>query len=615
MGRLHQTEEMLREQYARLYTAVNNTNHGLALFDNTGRIVVCNDLYARLYRLSPNQVRPGTSADQITRARKAKGINIVEALLDDSYAADGIDLRSTTRLHTLDDDRRLETSCQPLWDGGWVSIHEDVTSRVALEQRLAHLAHNDALTDLPNRNQLLDKLKAEIGRTSCQTLSVLLLDLDGFKYANDTFGHAFGDEILRIVAKRLKRCVREADFVARLGGDEFTVVISGGANGDDAATLANRIIDVLRAPFSLRGKQLTIGVSIGIASAGKGQTADDVLNHADIAMYRAKDAGGNTFCLFDPQMDLAIKARRQLESEVRTAVADQAFQLYYQPLVHLASNRVGCCEALLRWTHPTLGPVSPAQFIPIAEEAGLMDDLGQWALTRACIDATTWPEHVRVAVNASAVQIRNYTLVKSVRTALAVSGLAPERLEIEITESTLMQNVDTTVSALQELRMLGVKIAMDDFGTGYSSLGYLRTFAFDKIKIDRTFVNGLGHDRDALAILSAICALAKSLRVRTTAEGVETSEQLDIVRTLGCTEIQGYIFSPARPLADVQKLVCAPSAALLSPKFAMPIASRTAHGPRARIAGITRLRRIAHCRRAKAPTLPNSNGAEAESRG
>ncbi len=613
MATLDPTEEKLREQYARLYTAVNNTNHGLALFDSTGRIVVCNDLYARLYRLSPNQVRPGTSADQITRARKAKGIDIIEALLDDSFAADGIDLRSTTDLHMLNDGRRLQTSCQPLWDGGWVSIHEDVTSRIALEQRLAHLAHNDALTDLPNRNQLLEKLKTELGHVPCPSLFVLLLDLDGFKYANDTFGHAFGDEILRIVARRLRRCVRETDFVARLGGDEFTVVLSGVLDGNDVAIVANRIVDALRAPISLRGKHLTIGASIGIAPATDGQTADDILNHADIAMYRAKDAGGNTFCLFDPEMDLAIKARRQLESEVRTAVAAQAFELYYQPLVHLASNRVGCCEALLRWTHPTLGPISPAQFIPIAEEAGLMDELGQWALTRACLDATTWPEHVKVAVNASAVQIRNHTLVKSVRTALTASGLAPERLEIEITESTLMRNVDTTVSALQELRMLGVKIAMDDFGTGYSSLGYLRTFAFDKIKIDRTFVNGLGHDRDALAILSAICALAKSLRVRTTAEGVETSEQLDIVRTLGCTEIQGYIFSPARPLADVQKLVRAPSAALLSPKFAPPAANRTAYGPR--VAGITRLRRIAHCRRTKSPTLTTGSGAEAELRG
>jgi diguanylate cyclase (GGDEF)-like protein len=549
-------EETLREQYAKLYTAVNNTNHGLALFGADGCIVVCNDLYAHIYRLAPNQVRPGTPARRITNLRAVKGIDIPEAILDEAYEADGIHLKSSTSLHKLPDGRRVQVTCQPLWDGGWVSVHEDVTERIMLEERLAQLAHYDELTGLANRTRLLERLQSELSSDAAD-LFVFLIDLDSFKHANDAYGHAFGDGVLKTVAQRMQHCVRPTDFIARLGGDEFVMLRSGTSDPGDAARLAQQINEALRVPIQFKGRTVAIGGSIGIATGSEeAQDVDVLLNQADLAMYQAKDAGGNTYCFFEPEMERAAKTRWQLEAELRKAAAScDDFEVHYQPLVDIAKEQVVGCEALLRWTHPTLGRVGPDQFIPIAEETGLMDVLGDYVMTRACMDAANWPENIKVSVNVSAAQITNNTVGPAVRSALAKSGLAASRLQIEITETTLMKSLEKNLRVLEDLRAIGVDLVMDDFGTGYSSLGYLRTFPFDKIKIDRSFAQGLETDRGAEAIMAAICALGRSLDVSTTAEGIETREQLDIIRSLGCTEFQGYLFSEPLPNAELQEIL------------------------------------------------------------
>jgi diguanylate cyclase (GGDEF)-like protein len=384
---------------------------------------------------------------------------------------------------------------------------------------------------------------------------VLYIDIDEFKSVNDTLGHMIGDELLKSVAVSLGRCIGGADFVARLGGDEFAIVQTAIRTPADAADLATRIFDSIRAPYECHGHQVTTDASIGIALAPQhGADLDQILKNADLAMYAAKSAGRRTHRFFEPAMDAQVKARRVLEMDLRQAIADQALEVYYQPSVSLQGNRINGCEALVRWRHAERGMISPAEFIPIAEETGLINQLGEWVLATACAEATTWPDDINLAVNVSPVQFRSGTLALKIVAALAASGLPANRLELEITEAVLIRDDDAALKILHQLRAIGVRIALDDFGTGYSSLSYLQRFPFDKIKIDRCFVNDIAEPSGSSGIVRAVVNIAAERHMTTTAEGVETQQQQELLRALGCTEMQGYLFSPAKPAAELRQL-------------------------------------------------------------
>ena len=438
-----------------------------------------------------------------------------------------------------------------------LAVVDDITQHKEAEARIAHLAYNDALTGLPNRVQFRERLEHELAFVKRGSrLALLYLDLDHFKGVNDTLGHSVGDQLLQAVAARLNMHVRESDIVARLGGDEFALVQSNLANPGDAAIFAQRLREaVVQEPYELSGHQVVIDVSIGIALApDDGTNADQLLRHADLALYGAKAEGRGGYRYFEAEMDARMKMRRTLEVDLRQALAEGQFELFYQPVVDSQRGSVSGCEALLRWNHPVRGLVPPAEFIPIAEETGLIVPIGEWVLRQASSDAVTWPIGVKVAVNLSPVQIKSQSFTLLVATILAESGLAPERLEFEITESVLMQSNEANLGVLHLLRELGVRFAMDDFGTGYSSLSYLRSFPFDKIKIDRSFIGDLSKGAESRTIVDAVVTLARGLGMTATAEGVETEDQLQILRAIGCDEIQGFLFSEPRPAIEIAGL-------------------------------------------------------------
>ena len=440
-----------------------------------------------------------------------------------------------------------------------VRIAHGVTADLASSREKAHhLALHDSLTGLPNRAFLSKHLEHALAqaRRHKTALAMLCLDLDRFKQVNDTLGHPLGDALLRAVAGRLRDCLRSCDMVTRLGGDEFAIVQAPLDRADDAGTLAQRIIETLSKPYDLHGHQVVVGASIGIALAPTDTTdTGHLLKMADMALYRAKADGRGVFRMFEQEMDTKLQARRMLELDLRRAVEMQEFELHYQPLVDLSSGQVNALEALVRWRHPEQGLVSPDNFIPLAEETGLIGPIGAWVLHQACADAAKWPTDVRVAVNVSAAQFKGPGLIAAVFDALAASALSPERLELEITETALLADADATLAVLRELRAKGVRIVMDDFGTGYSSLGYLRSFPFDKIKIDRCFIKDIETNVDCKAIVRAVTGLGSNLGIVTTAEGVETAAQLDQLRAEGCDQIQGYLFSRPVPARDVAALL------------------------------------------------------------
>ncbi|MCD6069931.1 MAG: hypothetical protein K0S42_447 [Microvirga sp.] len=425
-------------------------------------------------------------------------------------------------------------------------------------EELHVLAHQDALTGLPNRVVLRNQLEQALAskRPNGRTIAVSYLDLDHFKDVNDSFGHETGDELLKAVAERLQDCIPAVEgqvrnLISRFGGDEFAILQTGIRRPDESAALASRIVEALREPFSVNGQEIFIGTSIGIALAQGPVTSSQILKHADMALYHAKADGRGTFRFFELDMDAQLQARRALEVDLRKAMGAGEFELFYQPQINIKANEIGGYEALLRWRHPERGLVSPAEFIPVMEDTGLISPLGDWIIEQACKDAATWPRNIRVAVNLSPVQFRSRGVMQSVGRALAASGLAPERLELEITESVLLQDTEMTVSMLHQLRSLGVRIAMDDFGTGYSSLSYLRRFPFDKIKIDQSFVREMSQRADCLAIVQSVANLGASLGMPTVAEGIETEDQLRQVQSAGCTDAQGYYFGRPRPARDL----------------------------------------------------------------
>jgi diguanylate cyclase (GGDEF)-like protein/PAS domain S-box-containing protein len=442
-------------------------------------------------------------------------------------------------------------------DGFLVAV-VDITERRKAEARIAHMAHHDGLTNLPNRELYQERLKQALEQSEPgnKRVAVLCVDLDLFKKVNDSFGHPMGDRLLKLVAERLRSEVRGNNLVARLGGDEFAIILASDVSPKEASDYAARVIKVLSACYDIDGIEVVVGASIGIAlSPGDGASSEELMRNADMALYRAKSDGGGVHRFFEREMDRQAQKRRDMELDLRRAFANGEFELHYQPLVNIAADRISGFESLLRWRHPEKGMISPADFVPVAEDIGLIVALGEWVLREACTEAVKWPADVRLAVNLSPVQFRSRNLVQVVISALAQSGLSPKRLELEITESLFLAETEANLAILHQLRELGVSISMDDFGTGYSSLSYLRSFPFDKIKIDRSFVKDLAQRSDCVAIVRAISGLGRSLNITTTAEGVETIDQLDWLRAEGCNEAQGYLFSAARPAGEIEQLL------------------------------------------------------------
>ena len=540
------------EQANRFDIALNNMSHGLCMLDPQDRLQVWNERFLELLHLQKAPVRVGMRISQLVRHsiragnHKAQSAKQVITDLVSGLRQDRLD-----QFHTSPDgDRTIAVSRRMMAGGGSVVILEDVTERKRAQERITHLAKFDELTGLANRAQFRERISGMLAAMHERQnhLTIHLIDLDRFKAINDTLGHPIGDKLLKEVAFRLGSVIKPSDMITRFGGDEFVVLQTGTERRQDAEWLAQRLARTLKEPFEIDGHRMDIGASIGIAMApNDGIDADQLLKKADMALYAAKNGGGGGHRFFAMDMEEAVQERRALELDLREALGSEQFHLNYQPLVDLRTGRVTTCEALLRWTHPVRGAVPPAVFIPVAEETGLIIALGEWALNRACSEAATWPHGVKVAVNLSPVQFRDRGLALQVVTALAKSGLSPQRLEVEVTERLLLEDNDGTLATMQQLNNLGVGLSLDDFGTGYSSLNYLRKFPFHKIKIDQSFICDLGDERDARAIIGAVASLGAGLDKTVVAEGIETEEQMKLVTSQGCQEGQGFLFG--RPMS------------------------------------------------------------------
>jgi diguanylate cyclase (GGDEF)-like protein len=552
--------EALRLQNFRFDAALSNMSQGLSMFDGTGSLIVANRQFAELYALPSSFIGPGTTLQQILE-QMVRSASYSEAEAE-QYSYDAIENAKTgkpwNQLSELSDGRVLSIAHRPMAEGGWVSTHADITEQRRAEAQIAHMAKHDALTGLPNRVLFRSRIEEALRLVPRdQTVAVLCLDLDRFKNVNDTLGHPIGDALLQEVADRLQGCARQSDTIARLGGDEFAIVQAGCDQPSSATGLAQRIIETLSAPFEIEGHHIVIGASLGIAIAPTdGNGPDQLMKNADLALYRGKADGRGAYRFFEAEMDAKMQTRRALESDLRKALTREEFEVFYQPLVNIKSDEIIGFEALVRWHHPERGLLRPGDFIPVAEESGLIVALGGWVLKRACSDAASWPENIRLSVNVSPVQFLDRNLVEAVFTALAFSHLNPTRLDLEITETVLLRDSQGTLEILHRLGAMGVQISMDDFGTGYSSLSYLQKFPFSKIKIDQSFIQNLSEgDDQSVAIIRAVTGLSRSLGMITTAEGVETVEQVERLRLEGCTEMQGYYVSRPRPLAEATALL------------------------------------------------------------
>ncbi|MEO6361752.1 MAG: EAL domain-containing protein [Caldimonas sp.] len=551
----HQAESL------RFRTALNNMSQGLCFFDGDSRLIVCNDRYAEMYGLSPDLCRPGTPLQQIVDQRYRVGsAPRIEAAEYMAWRASIVVVNQASDTVTeLRDGRTFSIHHRPMPDGGWVATHEDITERRRAQEQIARMAHHDALTAIPNRAMFRERLQASLRRVNDgAAIAVLTIDLDGFKAVNDTLGHPAGDAVLQAVAQRLGECVRDDDLVARLGGDEFAIIQGASPHPELVEALGERVVRVMAEPFHVAGHRVLIGASVGaaMASAETG-TVDGLLYQADLALYEAKAKGRGRFLLYVGTMGERARDRRELTADLRQAQALGQLELHYQPIFVCSRRPVGASsvvafEALLRWNHPSRGRVMPDGFIAVAEEIGIIGDIGAWVLRTAFKEAMRWPAEVAVAVNLSPLQFAAHAnIVAVVRAALDESGLAASRVELEITESVRLAENAANLATLHRLRELGVRVCLDDFGVGYSSLSYLRTFPFDKIKIDRSFVRDMTSHREAAAIVRAIAALARSLGMSVTAEGVESAGQCASLQEMGCDELQGYWLGRPGPAGEV----------------------------------------------------------------
>ena len=539
--------------------ALNNMSQGLCFFDGAQRLIVCNRRYTEMYGLDPDRVRPGTTLREIIDLRFEAGSGPL--MTREEYHAwrnrVAVSDKPTDSVVELANGCTIEIHHRPMPDGGWVATHRDITEQRRAEAKIVHMARHDALTGLPNRVLFGERLAQALTRTERgEIVAVHLFDLDRFKIVNDTLGHAAGDKLLQMAADRLRTLVRGADTIARMGGDEFAIVQVGLVDATDAASLAHRIIARLSEPYEIDGHQAVIGASVGTSIGQDGcSTPEQLVRNTDLALYGAKADGRGTVRFFEAEMHAQVKERLNLEQSLRKALAAREFELHYQPLIDLATNAITGFEALIRWHHPDKGLLAPDAFIPLAEELGLINPIGEWVMQEACTTAAKWPNHLRVAVNLSPIQFRSPGLVRCIAQALAMSGLSPDRLELEITESTLLEDSEAMLAILYQLRELGVCVAIADFGTGYSSLNYLQRFPFNRIKIDRSFIKDITEGTGSLNIVRAVTALAKGLGMAATAEGVETMEQRRTIASEGCAEMQGFLFSKAIPANEIEQLL------------------------------------------------------------
>jgi diguanylate cyclase (GGDEF)-like protein len=538
--------------HLQLDAAINHMPLGLSMFDANQRLLVCNRRYAEMYELPSELTRSGTAYCALWDYTEKKG---ARHFPDEEGRVPNVEQPASLTIE-FGSERVISVARQPLKGGGWVALHEDITLRRRQEQEITHLARHDVLTNLANRALFREQLQQALMRLRRgQGFAVFCLDLDRFKPVNDTLGHPVGDVLLKQVSERLLSCVRQGDLVARLGGDEFAIIQSNIRDAESSEKLAVRLVETIGKPYDINGHRIEISTSIGITLAPRdGSEADQLLQHADLALYRTKADGRNGYSFFRPEMNDHVQVRRTLEADLKKALEEEKLTLSYQPVISLERRMVTGFEALMRWTHPERGTIAPAEFIALAEEAGLMSEIGDWALRRACTQAARWPSQAKVAINLSPLQIKR-DLVEVVLQALASSGLPPARLELEITEAVLMQDSQNTLATLHQLRQLGVRIALDNFGRGYCSLSYLRSFPFHKIKIDRAFIADMDRSENSRALVEGIVGLGKNLGMVTVAEGVENYAQLEMVRAFGCAEAQGFYFSPAVAPSEVERLL------------------------------------------------------------
>jgi diguanylate cyclase (GGDEF)-like protein/PAS domain S-box-containing protein len=549
---LDRTQAELRASLGKFEDALRNMPQGFSMFDGNDRLVAFNRQWLDIYGLAPADVRLGMSFHDVFAHQTA--VTDVGAYLRD--LKDRLSQsEQTSNTLTFPDGRFVYISYGRRQGGGWVAIHQDITERKASEDRIEKLAHYDSLTGLANRNLFKERIDEALARHRRLNtpFAVLLFDLDKFKSVNDALGHQSGDALLQQVADRIRAEIREVDTAARMGGDEFALIVTPGQGPikDGAAILASRLVEAIAAPYDIDGHTVVIGCSIGVAVVpDHGMRIDEILRNADLALYKSKNAGRNCFNLYSPDLKLEADRRSLLEIELREAIWREEIDVFYQPIVELATGRTVSIEALARWRHPARGFVPPAEFIPLAEEAGLIVELGNLVLAKACRDAMKMPDDVRIAVNLSAVQFTKSNLVDVVKSALAESGLPERRLELEITESVFLADSEENLKTLQFLKALGVSIALDDFGVGYSALSYLTAFPFDKVKVDKTFMDRIDRT-ETVAVLGSIVQLVRTLNLSIVAEGVETREQMDKIRGLGIPLGQGYLFRKPVPLADI----------------------------------------------------------------
>lgn len=574
---LRDSKRTLKLQNSRFAAALENMSHALSMYDREKRLVTCNRQFLELYKLPKHLGRRGTSFRRILEQRVASNTFVG----DDParYLSERLNIVDlavpTTAVHRLNSGQVVAVTHQPMPDGGWVSTHKDITELNNMQDELRRLAYHDALTGLPNRNLLQQLIGERFSEAESNVgFAVLYLDLDGFKSVNDTLGHSSGDHMLQQVAERVTLAVGDAGVVGRMGGDEFAVVMRAGSLATDAHMLAVALQEAIKPNFELDGQPANVAISVGIAVApADGETAGQLLKNADLALYAAKKERRGSYRFFESAMERAIRARQRMERDLRGALERGELELFYQPVLNLKSQVFSGFEALLRWRHPSAGMIGPADFIPLAEETGLIVPIGEWVMREALAEAARWPKGMRVAVNVSSIQFQRGNVVAMMMNALAASGLAPGRVEVEITESVFLDNSDANLDTLKQLHALGLRIALDDFGTGYSALSYLLRFPFDKIKIDGSFVRALDNAEVAHTIVRSVSDIGNRMGITTTAEGVETAEQLRNVHAVGYSEAQGFLISRPMTRDQVRAMLKEEDDAMPSPPFARKAAS------------------------------------------